>query len=76
LWPAASIFSWIGDLIASSQRRVPVEADERRVLLGSANWTFSGLGVSHELDLEPQDPHAVAAYGSRFSFDSSQSAPG
>ena len=39
------------------------------LLLGSANWTYSGLDVNHELDVETQDPLAVAAYGSRFSLD-------
>jgi phosphatidylserine/phosphatidylglycerophosphate/cardiolipin synthase-like enzyme len=46
------------------------------LILGSANWTLSGLGVNHELDIETQDPHAVAAYGSRFSSDWSRSAGG
>jgi cardiolipin synthase len=44
------------------------------LVLGSANWTLSGLGVNHELDIETQDPHAVAAYGSRFASDWSRSA--
>ncbi len=39
------------------------------LLLGSANWTYSGLDVNHELDVETQDPQAVAAYGSRFQLD-------
>jgi phosphatidylserine/phosphatidylglycerophosphate/cardiolipin synthase-like enzyme len=39
------------------------------LVLGSANWTRSGLGVNHELDIETQDPQAVAAYGSRFESD-------
>lgn len=39
------------------------------LVLGSANWTYSGLDVNHELDIETQDPQAVAAYGSRFSED-------
>lgn len=39
------------------------------LVLGSANWTWSGLEVNHELDIETQDPHAVAAYGSRFNSD-------
>jgi cardiolipin synthase A/B len=39
------------------------------LVLGSANWTLSGLGVNHELDIETEDPHAVAAYGSRFASD-------
>jgi cardiolipin synthase A/B len=46
------------------------------LILGSANWTLSGLGVNHELDIETQDPHAVAAYGSQFSSDWSRSAGG
>src|SRR4029077_20374455 len=43
------------------------------LVLGSANWTLSGLGVNHELDIETQDPHAVSAYGSRFASDWSRS---
>jgi len=39
------------------------------LLLGSANWTLSGLGVNHELDIETEDPGAVAAYAGRFSAD-------
>jgi cardiolipin synthase len=39
------------------------------LVLGSANWTYSGLDVNHELDIETQDPQAVAAYGSRFNQD-------
>jgi phosphatidylserine/phosphatidylglycerophosphate/cardiolipin synthase-like enzyme len=39
------------------------------LIVGSANWTFSGLGVNHELDIKTRDPHAVAAYGSRFESD-------
>lgn len=39
------------------------------LVLGSANWTYSGLDVNHELDIETQDPQAVAAYRSRFSLD-------
>jgi phosphatidylserine/phosphatidylglycerophosphate/cardiolipin synthase-like enzyme len=46
------------------------------LMLGSANWTLSGLGVNHELNIETQDPHAVAAYGSRFNSDWSRSAGG
>jgi phosphatidylserine/phosphatidylglycerophosphate/cardiolipin synthase-like enzyme len=46
------------------------------LILGSANWTLSGLGVNHELDIETQDPHAVAAYGSRFESDWSRSVGG
>lgn len=39
------------------------------LVLGSANWTYSGLDVNHELDIETKDPQAVAAYGSRFNED-------
>jgi len=44
------------------------------LVLGSANWTLSGLGVNHELDMETEDPQAVAAYGSRFESDWTRSA--
>jgi cardiolipin synthase A/B len=44
------------------------------LILGSANWTLSGLDVNHELDIETHDPHAVSAYGSRFESDWSRSA--
>ena len=46
------------------------------LVLGSANWTLSGLGVNHELDIETGDPQAVGAYGSRFDSDWSRSAGG
>jgi phosphatidylserine/phosphatidylglycerophosphate/cardiolipin synthase-like enzyme len=39
------------------------------LVLGSANWTLSGLGVNHELDIETGDPVAVAAYAARFVAD-------
>jgi phosphatidylserine/phosphatidylglycerophosphate/cardiolipin synthase-like enzyme len=39
------------------------------LVLGSANWTLSGLGVNHELDVETRDPQAVAAYAARFALD-------
>jgi phosphatidylserine/phosphatidylglycerophosphate/cardiolipin synthase-like enzyme len=39
------------------------------LVLGSANWTLSGLGVNHELDIETGDPTAVAAYEARFMAD-------
>ncbi len=42
---------------------------DAKLLLGSANWTYSGLDVNHELDVETQDPQALAAYGSRFTLD-------
>lgn len=44
------------------------------LILGSANWTLSGLGVNHELDIETIDPSAVDAYGSRFANDWARSA--
>jgi phosphatidylserine/phosphatidylglycerophosphate/cardiolipin synthase-like enzyme len=43
------------------------------LVLGSANWTLSGLGVNHELDIETKDPVALAAYAERFSADWSRS---
>jgi cardiolipin synthase A/B len=46
------------------------------LVLGSANWTLSGLGVNHELDIETGDPQAVAAYASRFDSDWARSAGG
>jgi phosphatidylserine/phosphatidylglycerophosphate/cardiolipin synthase-like enzyme len=39
------------------------------LVLGSANWTLSGLGVNHELDIETADPDVVAAYSARFAAD-------
>ena len=39
------------------------------LVLGSANWTLSGLGVNHELDIETGDPVAVAAFEARFAAD-------
>jgi phosphatidylserine/phosphatidylglycerophosphate/cardiolipin synthase-like enzyme len=47
---------------------------DAELVLGSANWTLSGLGVNHELDVETEDPQAVAAYGSRFESDWNRSA--
>jgi cardiolipin synthase A/B len=46
------------------------------LILGSANWTLSGLGVNHELDIETQDSHVVSAYSSRFDSDWAKSAGG
>ena len=46
------------------------------LVLGSANWTLSGLGVNHELDIETQDPGAVSTYAARFDSDWSRSAGG
>ena len=43
------------------------------LVLGSANWTLSGLGVNHELNIETRDPQVLAAYGSRFETDWSRS---
>jgi cardiolipin synthase A/B len=40
-----------------------------KLVLGSANWTRSGLDVNHELDIETADPVAVAAYAARFAAD-------
>jgi phosphatidylserine/phosphatidylglycerophosphate/cardiolipin synthase-like enzyme len=42
---------------------------DAQLVLGSANWTVSGLGVNHELDIETGDPSAVAAYAARFAAD-------
>jgi phosphatidylserine/phosphatidylglycerophosphate/cardiolipin synthase-like enzyme len=39
------------------------------LVLGSANWTLSGLGVNHELDIETDDAAAVSAYAARFETD-------
>jgi phosphatidylserine/phosphatidylglycerophosphate/cardiolipin synthase-like enzyme len=39
------------------------------LVLGSANWTLSGLGVNHELDIETEDPAAVVAFATRFAAD-------
>lgn len=43
------------------------------LILGSANWTVSGLGVNHELDIKTRDPQVLATYGSRFESDWSRS---
>ena len=42
---------------------------DAELVLGSANWTLSGLGVNHELDIETSDAGAVAAYAARFAAD-------
>jgi phosphatidylserine/phosphatidylglycerophosphate/cardiolipin synthase-like enzyme len=39
------------------------------LVLGSANWTLSGLGVNHELDIETSDPNVLTAYEARFEAD-------
>jgi phosphatidylserine/phosphatidylglycerophosphate/cardiolipin synthase-like enzyme len=44
------------------------------LVLGSANWTLSGLDVNHELDIETTDVGAVAAYAARFAADWDRSA--
>ena len=49
---------------------------DAELVLGSANWTYSGLDVNHELDIETRDPDAVAAYGSRFDADWARSSAG
>jgi phosphatidylserine/phosphatidylglycerophosphate/cardiolipin synthase-like enzyme len=49
---------------------------DNELVLGSANWTLSGLGVNHELDIETSDPTAVAAYSARFVADWTRSAGG
>ena len=45
------------------------------LVLGSANWTLSGLGVNHELDIETRDAAAVGAYALRFAQDWARSSP-
>jgi phosphatidylserine/phosphatidylglycerophosphate/cardiolipin synthase-like enzyme len=47
--------------------------DGRRLLLGSANWSQSGLSVNHELDLQSDDTQAAAAFARRFEQDWSTS---
>jgi phosphatidylserine/phosphatidylglycerophosphate/cardiolipin synthase-like enzyme len=49
---------------------------DEELVLGSANWTLSGLGVNHELDIETQDRQAVSAYRTRFDSDWARSAGG
>jgi cardiolipin synthase A/B len=39
------------------------------LVLGSANWTYSGLDVNHELDIETADPTAAREYSARFETD-------
>ena len=46
------------------------------LVLGSANWTLSGLGANHELDIETADPEAVAAFAFRFTADWARSVGG
>ena len=40
-----------------------------RLLLGSANWSLSGLSVNHELDVETDDVSAARAFRQRFEAD-------
>src|SRR5262249_45952405 len=40
--------------------------DGRELLLGSANWSRSGLSVNHELDLVSEDTQVAATFASRF----------
>ena len=47
---------------------------DSELVLGSANWTYSGLNVNHELDIETTDGVAVEAYAARFETDWSRSA--
>jgi phosphatidylserine/phosphatidylglycerophosphate/cardiolipin synthase-like enzyme len=42
---------------------------DAELVLGSANWTVSGLGVNHELDIETRDRRAVQQYAARFEAD-------
>lgn len=44
-----------------------------RLVVGSANWSQSGLSSNHELDLETSDPSPVGAYEQRFETDWSRS---
>ena len=39
------------------------------MVLGSANWTLSGLDANHELDVETRDAGVVAMYAARFAAD-------
>jgi len=50
-----------------------IGAFDGEMVLGSANWTVSGLGVNHELDIETDDAAAVQAYVTRFESDWSRS---
>jgi len=40
-----------------------------RLVVGSANWSLSGLSVNHELDLVTTDPGVTAAFKARFDSD-------
>ncbi|MBJ7596488.1 MAG: hypothetical protein DLM67_24140 [Candidatus Nephthysia bennettiae] len=43
--------------------------DGEKLMVGSANWSLSGLSVNHELDLMVEDPQAVRAFSDRFERD-------
>jgi len=43
--------------------------DGRTLLVGSANWSLSGLSVNHELDLLFADAPAASTFASRFETD-------
>jgi phosphatidylserine/phosphatidylglycerophosphate/cardiolipin synthase-like enzyme len=43
--------------------------DARQLLVGSANWSLSGLSVNHELDLLVEDQMAVQGFSERFERD-------
>ena len=43
--------------------------DGSRLLVGSANWTVSGLSVNHELDLMVEEQAAARAFADRFERD-------
>ena len=47
--------------------------DGSLLILGSANWSQSGLSVNHELDLVSDDAQAAAAFATRFEKDWSAS---
>ena len=58
---------------AGAKLHAKVLRADGRLLVGSANWTLSGLGVNHELDLEVADSKPVAAFATRFESDWSRS---
>jgi phosphatidylserine/phosphatidylglycerophosphate/cardiolipin synthase-like enzyme len=43
--------------------------DGRRLLVGSANWSRSGLSVNHELDLLFEDASTASGFANRFEKD-------
>jgi phosphatidylserine/phosphatidylglycerophosphate/cardiolipin synthase-like enzyme len=57
---------------AGAKLHAKVLRADSRLLVGSANWTLSGLGVNHELDLEVADPQPVSAFAARFASDWAQ----